>query len=65
MIPWLAPDDPFPPVERSLAHPNGLLAASRFIPSALAAGGPGLPASGRKRAKGPTTASGPITASSK
>ncbi len=29
----------------------GLLAASRFIPSALAAGGPGLPASGRKRAK--------------
>jgi len=31
MIPWLAPEDPFPPVERSLAHPNGLLAASRHI----------------------------------
>lgn len=27
MIPWLAPGDPFPPVDRSLAHPNGLLAA--------------------------------------
>jgi leucyl/phenylalanyl-tRNA--protein transferase len=33
MIPWLAPDDPFPPVERSLAHPNGLLAASRHVDS--------------------------------
>lgn len=31
MIPWLGPDDPFPPVERSLAHPSGLLAASRHI----------------------------------
>jgi len=31
MIPWLAPDDPFPAAERSLAHPNGLLAASRHI----------------------------------
>jgi leucyl/phenylalanyl-tRNA--protein transferase len=31
MIPWLAPDDPFPPVERSLAHPNGLLAAGRYL----------------------------------
>jgi len=31
MIPWLAPDDPFPPVERSLAHPNGLLAASPHV----------------------------------
>ena len=31
MIPWLAPGDPFPPVERSLAHPNGLLAASRHV----------------------------------
>ena len=31
MIPWLAPDDPFPPVERSLAEPNGLLAASRHL----------------------------------
>ena len=28
MIAWLAPGDPFPPVERSLAQPNGLLAAS-------------------------------------
>ncbi len=31
MIPWLAPDDPFPPVDRSLAQPNGLLAASRRL----------------------------------
>jgi leucyl/phenylalanyl-tRNA--protein transferase len=27
LIPWLGPADPFPPVERALAHPNGLLAA--------------------------------------
>jgi leucyl/phenylalanyl-tRNA--protein transferase len=27
MIPWLGPGDPFPPVERALRHPNGLLAA--------------------------------------
>ena len=27
MIPWLGPTDPFPPVERALACPNGLLAA--------------------------------------
>ena len=27
MIRWLAPGDPFPPVESSLARPNGLLAA--------------------------------------
>jgi leucyl/phenylalanyl-tRNA--protein transferase len=27
MIPWLEPDDPFPPVERALRRPNGLLAA--------------------------------------
>ena len=27
MIPWLEPDDPFPPVERALAEPNGLLCA--------------------------------------
>jgi leucyl/phenylalanyl-tRNA--protein transferase len=27
MLAWLAPDDPFPPVERALAEPNGLLAA--------------------------------------
>lgn len=27
MIPWLRPTDPFPPVERALAYPNGLLAA--------------------------------------
>jgi leucyl/phenylalanyl-tRNA--protein transferase len=31
MIPWLAADDPFPPVELSLARPNGLLAASRHL----------------------------------
>jgi leucyl/phenylalanyl-tRNA--protein transferase len=27
MIPWLEPGDPFPPVERALRDPNGLLAA--------------------------------------
>ena len=27
MIPWLAERSPFPPVERALKHPNGLLAA--------------------------------------
>jgi leucyl/phenylalanyl-tRNA--protein transferase len=27
MIPWLGPRDPFPPVERALHDPNGLLAA--------------------------------------
>jgi leucyl/phenylalanyl-tRNA--protein transferase len=27
MIPWLEADDPFPPVSRALAEPNGLLAA--------------------------------------
>lgn len=27
MIPWLAANDPFPPVERALSDPNGLLAA--------------------------------------
>jgi leucyl/phenylalanyl-tRNA--protein transferase len=27
MIPWLDPSDPFPPVERALREPNGLLAA--------------------------------------
>ena len=27
MIPWLAPSDPFPPLERALEEPNGLLAA--------------------------------------
>jgi leucyl/phenylalanyl-tRNA--protein transferase len=27
MVPWLGPDDPFPPVERALRRPNGLLAA--------------------------------------
>jgi leucyl/phenylalanyl-tRNA--protein transferase len=26
-IPWLGPDDPFPPLETALAQPNGLLAA--------------------------------------
>ena len=28
MIPWLAPDQPFPPVSSALGTPNGLLAAS-------------------------------------
>lgn len=27
MIPWLTPDTPFPPIERALTEPNGLLAA--------------------------------------
>jgi leucyl/phenylalanyl-tRNA--protein transferase len=27
VIPWLAPDQPFPPVHRALREPNGLLAA--------------------------------------
>jgi leucyl/phenylalanyl-tRNA---protein transferase len=27
MIPWLGPGDPFPPLERALDEPNGLLAA--------------------------------------
>jgi leucyl/phenylalanyl-tRNA--protein transferase len=27
MIPWLERDDPFPPLEAALKHPNGLLAA--------------------------------------
>jgi leucyl/phenylalanyl-tRNA--protein transferase len=31
MIRWLTPDDRFPPVERSLTLPNGLLAASAHI----------------------------------
>jgi leucyl/phenylalanyl-tRNA--protein transferase len=31
MIAWLAPDDPFPPVERGLEQPNGLLAASAHV----------------------------------
>lgn len=31
MIRWLEPNDPFPPVDRSLAQPNGLLAASAHL----------------------------------
>ncbi len=31
MIPWLAAGQPFPPVRTALAHPNGLLAASREL----------------------------------
>jgi leucyl/phenylalanyl-tRNA--protein transferase len=27
MIPWLEPADPFPPVDRAMRDPNGLLAA--------------------------------------
>ena len=27
MVPWLGPEDPFPPVERALRDPNGLLCA--------------------------------------
>ena len=36
MIPWLAAHDPFPPLERALAHPHGLLAAGASLaPSRL------------------------------
>jgi leucyl/phenylalanyl-tRNA--protein transferase len=31
MIPWLAPGQPFPPVETALPSPNGLLAASATL----------------------------------
>jgi leucyl/phenylalanyl-tRNA--protein transferase len=31
MIPWLAPGQPFPPVETALTSPNGLLAASATL----------------------------------
>lgn len=34
MIPWLQPGDPFPPVERALADPNGLLAAGAELGTA-------------------------------
>lgn len=33
MIPWLKRDDPFPPLERALKHPNGLLAAGAELSS--------------------------------
>jgi leucyl/phenylalanyl-tRNA--protein transferase len=38
-IPWLEPDEPFPPVEQALAAPNGLLAAGAdlSVPRLLAA----------------------------
>lgn len=36
VIPWLAPHDPFPPPERALEEPNGLLAAGgRLDPASL------------------------------
>ena len=31
IVPWLGPDDPFPPVHTALRHPNGLLAAGRTL----------------------------------
>ena len=34
MIPWLGPRDPFPPVERALEEPNGLLAAGADLSEA-------------------------------
>ena len=34
MIPWLGPGDPFPPVERALEEPNGLLAAGADLSAA-------------------------------
>ena len=33
MIPWLEPDDPFPPVARALREPNGLLCAGARLAS--------------------------------
>jgi leucyl/phenylalanyl-tRNA---protein transferase len=39
MIPWLEGDAPFPPVQRALRHPNGLLAAGGDLsPERLLAG---------------------------
>ena len=39
MIPWLSPEDPFPPAERALKEPNGLLAGGNDLtaPRLLAA----------------------------
>jgi len=34
MIPWLTPQDPFPPVESALTDPNGLLAAGADLSAA-------------------------------
>jgi leucyl/phenylalanyl-tRNA--protein transferase len=34
MIPWLGPGDPFPPLERALEEPNGLLAAGADLSEA-------------------------------
>ena len=34
MIPWLEPDEPFPPVGQALRQPNGLLAASEDVSAA-------------------------------
>jgi leucyl/phenylalanyl-tRNA--protein transferase len=34
MIPWLRPEEPFPPVSRALREPNGLLCASLDITAA-------------------------------
>jgi leucyl/phenylalanyl-tRNA---protein transferase len=31
MVPWLEPDDPFPPLEAARRRPNGLLAAGRDL----------------------------------
>jgi leucyl/phenylalanyl-tRNA--protein transferase len=44
MIPWLGPHDEFPPVERALRRPNGLLAAGRTlaVPTLLEAYSHGL-----------------------
>jgi leucyl/phenylalanyl-tRNA--protein transferase len=33
VVPWLSPGDPFPPVERALRDPNGLLAAGMELSS--------------------------------
>jgi leucyl/phenylalanyl-tRNA--protein transferase len=44
VIPWLGPDDPFPPVDQALKEPNGLLAAGAdlSVPRLLAAYGTGI-----------------------
>jgi leucyl/phenylalanyl-tRNA--protein transferase len=44
LIPWLGPDDPFPPVEQAAVEPNGLLAAGGdlSVPRLVEAYGSGI-----------------------
>jgi leucyl/phenylalanyl-tRNA--protein transferase len=43
-VPWLGPEDPFPPVRSALTHPNGLLAVggTLAVPTLLDAYGRGI-----------------------